>query len=304
MKPLAITCGDPAGVGLEIIEQWLGGQSSPPNLELIGPRSWLDALPETVSKQAVGERDYCPISGTPDATGAQIAWDAMKLAAAGCREGRYAGVVTGPVSKSELAAVGYPHPGQTEFFAAEWGGEPVMAFHSDHLRVTLATWHVPLAEVPKYLTADAVERAVHAAAQLAQADGIVDPRIAVCGLNPHAGEAGLLGSDELERINPLLDQLRQNLPGLSVCLPGDTVFGRALKGEFDAVVAMYHDQGLGPLKTIDFDNAVNVTLGLPHVRTSPDHGTGFDIAGKGIASATSFGRAVDLAEKLAAAKSS
>lgn len=304
MKPLAITCGDPAGVGPEIIEQWLGGQNSPPNIELIGPKVWLDVLPETVSKQVVGEHDYCPVSGCPDATGARIAWGAMEIAAAGCRDGRYAGVVTGPVSKSELAGVGYPHPGQTEFFAAEWGGEPVMAFHSDHLRITLATWHVPLSEVSECLTAEAIERAVNAAAQLARADDITGPRIAVCGLNPHAGEAGLLGKEETERINPLLDQLRHDLPGLSVCLPGDTVFGRALKGEFDAVVAMYHDQGLGPLKTVDFDNAVNVTLGLPHVRTSPDHGTGFDIAGKGIASATSFGRAVALALKLIAAKSS
>jgi 4-hydroxythreonine-4-phosphate dehydrogenase len=298
MKPLAITCGDPAGVGPEIIERWLSDENSLPNTEVIGPKCWLDSLPETVKKRSVGANDYCLDPGAPSAAGAKIAWEAMQLAAAGCREGRYAGVVTGPVSKSDLAAIGYPHPGQTEFFATEWGGDPVMAFHSDHLRISLATWHVPLAEVPEALTPESIARAIGAVAQLAQADGIAEPRIAVCGLNPHAGEAGLLGNEETTKINPLLDQLRQDMPGLSPCLPGDTVFGRALKGEFDAVVAMYHDQGLGPLKTIDFDNAVNVTLGLPHVRTSPDHGTGFGIAGQGIASATSFGRAVDLAWRL------
>ncbi len=298
MKPLAITCGDPAGVGPEIIASWMGDQNYAMPVEVIGPTRWLESLPERVSKRAVGADDYRLVSGEPNAAGARIAWDAMKLAAAGCRDGHYSGVVTGPVSKSELVAVGYPHSGQTEFFATEWGGEPVMAFHSDHLRVTLATWHVSLAEVPKCLTSEAIERAVQAAAQLAGADCAASPRIAVCGLNPHAGEAGLLGSEETQMIDPLLDQLRRDLPNLSACLPGDTVFGRALKGEFDAVVAMYHDQGLGPLKTIDFDNAVNVTLGLPHVRTSPDHGTGFDIAGKGIAGATSFTRAVALAEKL------
>ena len=129
-------------------------------------------------------------------------------------------------------------------------------------------------------------------------DGIATPRIAVCGLNPHAGEGGLLGHEEQTLIDPVLDRLRSEFPALSGTLPGDTVFGRAMKGEFDGVVAMYHDQGLGPLKTVDFDNAVNVTLGLPFVRTSPDHGTGFGIAGRGLASATSFSRAVDLTQRL------
>ena len=137
-----------------------------------------------------------------------------------------------------------------------------------------------------------------AADVLARAEGLNAPRIGVCGLNPHAGEGGLLGYEERDLLNPALAHLQAEFPGLSLCQPGDTLFGRALKGEFDVVVALYHDQGLAPLKTIDFDEAVNVTLGLPHVRTSPDHGTAFDIAGQGKASSTSFTNAVMVARRL------
>lgn len=300
MKPLAITCGDPAGVGPEIVARWLAEHpAEAARVTVIGPAAWLSTLPAEVEKHAVGPSDFVATPGQPDAVGAQLTWDAMQVAAEGTRAGEFSGVVTGPVSKAQLAAVGYPHPGQTEFFAAAWGGEPVMGFRSDRLRVTLATWHIPLAQVSGALTAPVIERAVKAAVRLAAADGIASPRVAVCGLNPHAGEGGVLGTEEIDTINPVLDRLRSGIPGLSVALPGDTVFGRALRGEFDAVVAQYHDQGLGPLKTIDFDNAVNVTLGLPHVRTSPDHGTAFGIAGQGVASPTSFARAVELAERLA-----
>lgn len=298
MKPLAITCGDPAGVGPEIITAWLAQQSTAADVEILGPANWLATLPAGIQGRSIGESDFKIRPGSPDAAGARIAWTAMQVAATGCRSGQYSGVVTGPVSKSALAKVGYPHPGQTEFFAAEWGGNSVMAFRGDRLRVTLVTWHIPLQSVSGAITPAILERAVRAADQLARVDGIAEPRIAVCGLNPHAGEAGLLGVEERDVIDPALTALRGEFPGLSSTLPGDTVFGRALKGDFDVVVALYHDQGLGPLKTVDFDNAVNVTLGLPFVRTSPDHGTGFDIAGKGIASATSFSRAVDLARRL------
>jgi 4-hydroxythreonine-4-phosphate dehydrogenase len=301
VKPLVITCGDPAGVGPEIIRTWL--EQNPERAAgtvVVGPAGWLCTLPDDVMTEVVGAADYQTELGRPDGRGALIAWGAMRRAASGCAAGDFAGVVTGPVSKAQLASVGYPYPGQTEFFAAEWGGEPVMAFHSHHLRVALATWHVPLQQVVAALSPESIERAVRAAVKLAQVDGISAPRIAVCGLNPHAGEDGLLGHEEQTLIDPVLDRLRGELPGLSRTLPGDTVFGRAIRGEFDAVVALYHDQGLGPLKTIDFDNAVNVTLGLPFVRTSPDHGTGFGIAGKGIASCESFGRAMDLAARLLA----
>jgi len=127
---------------------------------------------------------------------------------------------------------------------------------------------------------------------------VAQPRIGVCGLNPHAGEGGLLGNEENQLLNPALDQLRREFPGVSRCEPGDTLFARALRGEFDVVVALYHDQGLAPLKAVDFDEAVNVTLGLPRVRTSPDHGTAFGIAGKGIASGRSFANAISVARRL------
>jgi|UniRef100_UPI004049704F 4-hydroxythreonine-4-phosphate dehydrogenase len=296
---LAITCGDPAGIGPEIVADWLrANPAEAAKVAVIGPRIWLETLPEAGEKISVGLEDFKALPGKPNGEGALIALAAMELAAAGCREGRFTGVVTGPVSKAQLAGIGYAFPGQTEFFAARWGGTPVMGFSGDHLRVVLATWHIPLAKIPGAITPMLLERTVHAAGQLALADGIVAPRIAVCGLNPHAGEGGLLGMEENLLIDPVLDRLRAGIPGLSRALPGDTVFGRTLRGEFDVVVALYHDQGLGPLKTVDFDNAVNVTLGLPHVRTSPDHGTAFDLAGQGKASMQSFANAVKLARRL------
>jgi 4-hydroxythreonine-4-phosphate dehydrogenase len=205
------------------------------------------------------------------------------------------------VSKAELQVVGYPFPGQTEFFADRWGGAPTMAFAGEELRMVLATWHDPLIEIPQILEShpELIERAVERADMLARAHGFDRPRIGVCGLNPHAGEGGVLGSEEQRFIDPLLDRLRSKYPGLSVCLPGDTVFWRVRKGEFDVAIALYHDQGLGPLKTLEFDRAVNITLGLPWVRTSPDHGTAFALAkaGEGIDSG-SFSRAVEFAVRL------
>jgi 4-hydroxythreonine-4-phosphate dehydrogenase len=304
MRPkLAFTCGDPAGIGPEVMAAWL--KSHPAEaaaVTVIGPGRWLASLDTPAAKVAVGLEEFVATPGQPSGEGALVAWAAMERAAAGCRDGEFAGVVTGPVSKSQLAKIGYAFPGQTEFFAARWGGEPVMAFCGGRLRVALATWHVPLMQVAGLLTPELLTRTVQAAADLARADGIPAPRIAVCGLNPHAGEEGLLGGEERDRIDPILAGLRGRFPGLSACLPGDTVFGRALRGEFDVVVALYHDQGLAPLKTIDFDEAVNVTLGLPFVRTSPDHGTAYGIAGRGTASPRSFANAVTIAQRLIAAR--
>ncbi len=305
MNNLAITCGDPAGVGPEIITAWLVASASEfahsgAGVTVIGPARWLTRLPAGagVERVAVGAADYEATPGVPDDAGARLALSAMEEAAAGCRDGRYSAVVTGPVSKAQLAGVGYAFPGQTEFFAARWGGEPVMGFCGGRLRVVLLSWHIPLRDVGGQLTRENFERTVRAADALARAEGVERPRIAVCGLNPHAGEGGLLGEEEHTTIDPILDSLRSEFPGLSRTLPGDTVFARQLRGDFDVVVALYHDQGLAPLKTVDFDEAVNVTLGLPFVRTSPDHGTAFDIAGKGVASATSFANAVAVARRL------
>ena len=174
-----------------------------------------------------------------------------------------------------------------------------MAFVGAHLNVVLATWHIPLMGVVEALTEESLRVAVERASYLGQKLGVARPRVGVCGLNPHAGEGGLMGCEEKKLYNPWLAKLREGSCELSECLPADTLFARAMKGDFDVVVALYHDQGLGPLKTIDFDSAVNVTLGLPHVRTSPDHGTAFDIAGRGIASCGSFARAIECAAKLA-----
>ena len=298
--PLAFTCGDPAGVGPEIIASWLAAHPEEAReVAVIGPKHWLESLPLNGARAvAVGDGDFAARLGEPSVAGARVALAAMERAAAGTLSGEFAGVVTGPVSKTWLQKAGYAFPGQTEFFAARWGGVPTMAFCGGRLRVVLLTWHIPLREVGAQMTPGNFARAVRAADELARAEGVVAPRIGVCGLNPHAGEDGLLGTEERDVIDPILDGLRADFPGLSRCEPGDTLFARALKAEFDVVIALYHDQGLAPLKTVDFDEAVNVTLGLPHVRTSPDHGTAFGIAGKGIASARSFTNAVAVARRL------
>lgn len=296
---LAFTCGDPAGVGPEIIAAWLAANpSAAADIAVVGPALWLASLDTTAEKIPVGLEEFAAVSGQPSGEGALVAWAAMERAAQGCKTGEFSGVVTGPVSKAALAKIGYKFPGQTEFFAARWGGEPVMCFCGGKLRVALATWHVPFHEVPRMLGPQLLRRTVAAADQLAKADGIASPRIGVCGLNPHAGEDGLLGGEERILINPALEKLRAEFPGLSACQPGDTLFMRQLRGEFDVIIAMYHDQGLAPLKAVDFDEAVNVTLGLPYVRTSPDHGTAFDLAGQGKASPRSFTNAVNVARRL------
>jgi 4-hydroxythreonine-4-phosphate dehydrogenase len=302
-KKLALTCGDPAGVGPEVLAAWLAAHPDEAHgAAVIGPVRWLETLGPAAEKIAVGPPGFLAKPGQPALDGARVALAAMERAAEGCQRGEFAGVVTGPVGKSWLAQAGFAFPGQTEFFAARWGGEPTMAFCGGRLRVVLLTWHVPLREVFSHLTEEKFSRAVGAANELARAEGIAAPRIGVCGLNPHAGEDGLLGDEEQRIINPILDRLRAGHPGLSRCEPGDTLFARALRGEFDVVVALYHDQGLAPLKAVEFDESVNVTLGLPFVRTSPDHGTAFGIAGQGRASARSFANAVDVARRLLRAR--
>ncbi|MFT4902073.1 MAG: 4-hydroxythreonine-4-phosphate dehydrogenase [Lentimonas sp.] len=299
--PLALCCGDPAGIGPEVIAGALRADKlQGQDCVLIGPELWAQPLAAElgITYAGVGPADFVADLGAPTLAGASVALAAMQAAAAGCRAARYRAVVTGPVSKYWLRQVGFEHPGQTEFFAAEWGGAPTMAFVGRELKVVLATWHIPLREVADALTAACLEQAVRRAHDLAQACGVATPRIGVCGLNPHAGEAGILGLEERDVLDPALDRLRPEFPGLSTCLPGDTVFFRQRRGEFDVVVSAYHDQGLAAVKTLEFDSAVNVTLGLPHVRTSPDHGTAFDLAGKYAASAESMLAAVQVARQL------
>jgi 4-hydroxythreonine-4-phosphate dehydrogenase len=299
---IALTCGDPAGIGPEIIERWAASYPQSASLEFtaIGWCGWLERFADLswMDRLSVGDDGFRSVAGRPSAIGSEVALAAMAAAAQGCKDGRFDAVVTGPVCKSALIKIGYKFPGQSEFFADRWGGAPTMAFTGGRLRVALATWHVPLREVPRHLDRDALNRSVRQAAWLARAEGIEEPRIGVCGLNPHAGEDGTMGTEEVSFINPALQLLRAELPGLSLCQSGDTLFARALQGEFDVIVALYHDQGLAPLKAIDFDEAVNVTLGLPFVRTSPDHGTAFSLAGTGKASWRSFSNAVDAAVRL------
>lgn len=296
---LAFTCGDPAGVGPEIVAGWLAAHPDEArDVVVIGPASWLRTLGDSPEKIPVGLEDFALKPGEPNAEGALVAWAAMEHAAAGCKSGEFSGVVTGPVSKERLAGIGFSFPGQTEFFAARWGGNPVMGFCGGKLRVVLATWHIPLNRVTASLEPELLRRTIIAADRLAKAEGVTSPRIGVCGLNPHAGEGGILGREEIDLIEPVLRDLRAQHPGLSRCEPADTLFGRALGGEFDVVVALYHDQGLAPLKVVDFDESVNVTLGLRFVRTSPDHGTAFGIAGKGVARGSSFANAVTVARRL------
>ncbi|HEY3756868.1 MAG TPA: 4-hydroxythreonine-4-phosphate dehydrogenase PdxA [Opitutaceae bacterium] len=304
--PLAITCGDPAGIGPEVIDAWASANREDANrVVVIGPARW--AGPGGGSGAArfgavipVGTDDYSAVPGSPDAESSLVAWAALEVAAKGCRDGLFSGVVTGPVSKERMNAIGWSYPGQTEYFAERWGRreDATMAFCGGKLRVVLVTWHIPLREVPAHLTPSALARAIEAADQLARKAGCAAPRIAVCGLNPHAGEGGRMGTEERDLIDPVLESLRPRYPGLSRTLPGDTVFVRQARGEFDVAVALYHDQGLAPLKLVDFDSAVNVTLGLPHIRTSPDHGTAYAIAGKGLANAQSFANAVAWARRL------
>ena len=302
--PLAVTCGDPSGIGPEVIEAVLrSDKQKGRDCVVIGAQAWGADLAEAlgVSYESVGPFDYVAGAGLPSIEGARVALEAMKSAAAGCREGRYRGVVTGPVSKHWLQLAGFGFPGQTEFFADAWGGEPTMAFVGQELRVVLATWHIPLREVAVALDAACLEKAVRRAHAFAQQLGVAAPRIGGCGLNPHAGEGGILGVEEVEVLDPALDRLRTAIPGLSRCLPGDTVFHRQRRGDFDVVVAAYHDQALAAVKTLEFDAAVNLTLGLPYVRTSPDHGTAFDLAGQGKADASSFAAALAVARELTGA---
>ena len=306
MPRIAITCGDPAGVGPEVAARWLAEQNGlgPDEVVLIGYDHWIRQHRPSSSSPvvSVGDPDFVPRPGKPSREGARIALEALEAAAAGAREGRFPAVVTGPVSKKWLQQVGFTHPGQTEFFEDAWGGKATMAFAGRRMRVVLATWHCPLGEVPLRLDRRVLERAIRNGVAWMRAVGMDAPRIAVCGLNPHAGEGGLLGTEEYDWIDPFLNDLRPEFPGLSACLPGDTVFWRHLQGEFDLVLALYHDQGLAPLKALEFEEAVNLTLGCPYVRTSPDHGTAYSLAGTGKARVESFANAVEWALRLAEAR--
>ncbi|MFL6542743.1 MAG: 4-hydroxythreonine-4-phosphate dehydrogenase PdxA, partial [Chthoniobacterales bacterium] len=269
---IGITLGDPAGIGPEIIEAALrSGRLRDGEFIVIGDRS--AAAP-----------------GKPTRQSAQAAFDALEEAITRTRRDELDAVVTGPIHKARMYEIGFQFPGQTEFFAERCGVRNfAMCLTGGNLTVALVTTHISLAQVPQALRTDEIVRVGLLLRDFLICRGKNPPRIAVAGLNPHAGESGALGREEIEIIAPAVERLSTLNPQcpthFSAPQSPDTVFHRAANGEFDAVLCMYHDQGLIPLKLHAFDSGVNVTLGLPFPRTSPDHGTAFDIAGKGIARA-------------------
>lgn len=330
--PLALTMGDPAGIGAEIaIRTWAGRASRPsapfvfygdPALlearaRLLGLKAGVEEVGEPAQARAIFERAIPVMSvtlatpsrpGEPDPDNAPAVIAAIDRAVEDVAGGRARALVTCPIAKSVLYAAGFRHPGHTEYLAhlaaRHWPGQgyhPVMMLACEQLRVVPVTIHVPLKDVPGLLTQELLSKTIRITWEgLRHQFGIAAPRIAVTGLNPHAGEGGSIGSEDAEIIMPVVSALRQEGLAVSGPHPADTLFHAAARRAYDAAVCMYHDQALIPIKTLAFDEGVNLTLGLPFVRTSPDHGTAFDIAARGIANPASLIEALKLAETLSA----
>ncbi|SFF84024.1 4-hydroxythreonine-4-phosphate dehydrogenase [Novosphingobium sp. CF614] len=325
--PLAVSLGDPAGVGPELIaEAWLrrgeaglapfcvvGGAtvlihaagSRGVELDVRQVRSLAEAGEAFGAALPVidFEHDCPPSLGSPSREGARLALHSLTRATSLALSGEASGVVTGPIAKSKLAAEGFTQPGQTEFLADACGlphEDAVMMLAGPSLRTVPLTVHEPLAAVPGLITRALIEHKARIVARaLARDFGLPDPRIAVTGLNPHAGEDGRMGREDIAVIAPAIAALRAE--GLSITgpHPADALFAARERNRYDVALCMYHDQALIPIKTLDFDQGVNVTLGLPIVRTSPDHGTAFAIAGKGLASAGAMIAALRMAGECA-----
>jgi 4-hydroxythreonine-4-phosphate dehydrogenase len=278
---LGLTAGDPAGIGPEILEACLNDPD----------------LPRTCHFRRIGATTGHQ-AGHPTRDSARAAMEALEEAAALLASGEIQGIVTGPVAKKPLCDAGFAFPGQTEFFAARSGTDNfTMCLTGGPLTVALVTIHVPLQEVSRLLRREEIVRVGKLLHGFLQQRLGRAPRIAVAGLNPHAGEEGQFGTEEQTIIAPAITELAREGDFTGPLSP-DTVFHRAAQGEFDGVLCMYHDQGLIPLKLLAFDTGVNVTLGLPFPRTSPDHGTAFDIAGKGSANHRSMLAAIKLAAEM------
>ncbi len=329
-KPLALTIGEPAGIGADIaIAAWLRRRELElPPFYLIGddafvaararhlgvsiplaagraedaPAVFADALPVVLS----GERATA-VPGAPDASSAPSAIAAILHAVADVTAGRAAAVVTNPIAKSVLYKAGFAHPGHTEFLAelaASPAGKPhpVMMLWSPSLAVVPVTIHLPLRDAIAQLSGDLIATTARIVVRdLTNRFGLARPRIVISGLNPHAGEDGTLGTEDRAIVTPAVETLRAEGIDVRGPLPADTMFHEAARKTYDCAICMYHDQALIPIKTIAFDDAVNVTLGLPFIRTSPDHGTAFDIAGTGKANPASLIAALKLAARMATA---
>jgi 4-hydroxythreonine-4-phosphate dehydrogenase len=290
---IGVTVGDPAGIGPEIARKAAADPSLASACEIVlyGPSAEKDA--------AQYER------GRVTAKAGRAAYDAIAEATRDAQAGRIDAIATAPINKEAFAAAGLPWRGHTDLLAHLTGAPRVaMMFYAESLRVVLATVHIALAEVPRALTRDVLEGTIDLAARELPRFGLVTPRLALAGLNPHAGEHGVIGREDDDVLAPAVAASRARGIDVAGPFPADTVFVRAMRGEFDAVVACYHDQGLIPIKLVAFGRAVNVTLGLPIVRTSVDHGTAFDIAGKGIADPSSLIEAIKLAVRLAQIRNS
>jgi 4-hydroxythreonine-4-phosphate dehydrogenase len=284
---VGITVGDPAGIGPEIA---IKAAADPRVTEVCEPRLYGPHTAEVL--RSFGQ-------GRVSAEAGRAAYDAIVKAVADARNGTIDAIATAPINKEAFALAGLPWKGHTDLLAHLTGTPRVaMMFHSDALRVVLATIHVPIADVPALLTADLVDFTIDITARELPRFGYERPRLALAGLNPHAGEHGVIGGEDGAVLRPAVDRARARGIDITGPWPGDTVFVRATRGEFDAVIACYHDQGLIPVKLLGFGKAVNVTLGLPIVRTSVDHGTAFDIAGTGVADASSLVEAILLAARL------
>ena len=305
MRRLALTVGDPAGIGPEIVLRALASAERPAAEWVVyGPAEELRArarrfaipFPAVEIVDVGGETASL---GVVSAAAGRAAAEAVLRAAADARGGRLAGLVTAPLNKESLHAAGHPWPGHTEMLAAAAGVSDVaMMFVGGALRVALLTIHRSLRSVPDAITVDEVLRVGRLVHRELPRFGGGQGQVAFCGVNPHAGENGLFGDEETRVLRPAIETLRREGIDAVGPLPADSVFVRAARGEFAAVVACYHDQGLIPVKLAAFGHAVNVTLGLPFVRTSVDHGTGFDIVEKGVAEAGSLLAAMKLAVEL------
>ena len=290
---LAITAGDPSGIGPEIVVKAVRDS-----------RVLVACQPRVYGPHDPRDLERFP-AGRVDGASGRAAYDAIVEATNDALAGRVHGIVTAPANKASLAAAGLPWRGHTDLLAHLCGvavDDVAMMFWSDTLRVVLATVHVPLREVPAALTFSRALRTIRLAAASLPAFGIPRPRLGVAGLNPHAGEDGLIGTEDRDVLRPAVEAARQDGIDVTGPLPADTLFVRAVRGEFDVVIAAYHDQGLVPVKLVAFGRAVNVTIGLPIVRTSVDHGTAFDIARAGRADEGSLIEAILLAARLAEAR--
>ena len=328
--PLALTQGDPSGIGPELtLKAWIArrARALPPFFVLADPAQLARtaaalgleiALREVAPQEASAVFDtalpvvahgfsVCGAPGAADPADAAATIRSIERAVELVVGGEARALVTNPIAKNVLYAAGFAHPGHTEFLAAlaerRFGRSfrPVMMLYAEELAVVPATIHVALAEVPRLLTrALLVETGEIVAADLASRFGLASPRLAFAGLNPHAGESGAMGREEIDIIAPAVADLRARGIDASGPHPADTMFHAAARARYDVAICPTHDQALIPIKTLAFDRGVNVTLGLPFVRTSPDHGTAFDIAGKGVAEATSLIEAIRLADRMTA----